>query len=459
MKLLASEVLQDLLGEETLTRRWQDALCFEGVATDTRQNVQGRLFVALRGERFDAHDFVDAALQCGARGVLVRRDTWNRWHDLPVACLGVEEPLRALQSLARASLRRHPAQVVAITGSNGKTTTKDLVAAALGSIGSVHATRGNLNNHIGTPLTVLARDGTERFLVSEIGANDFGEIEMLSRLLTPQVAVITNIGRAHLERFGSLQGVLQAKTEVFRGLGPDGLALLNADDAFLKDMRRAAAPRRTITFGFAADADYRIEESHDDVSERQLLRVHGTAIRLARAGRGNARNAAAAFAVACELGGVPSRVAQALEACVPTPQRSCWLRLGEVAVLDDSYNANPDSMTQALEMLVAHPGRHVAVLGDMGELGTQTESLHAEIGRSVASLKVDLFLAMGTAMRHAVAAAVRAGLEGRARHFETHDALYEELLQQLRPGDAVLVKGSRFVRMERIVEALRQEVR
>ena len=274
MRLMGSEIRQDLGGAEIQGLR--DEQAFEGVATDTRQDVEGRLFVALQGENFDAHDFVQDAVRGGAQGILVRRDTWSRWQGLPVACIAVDDPLAALQKLAHESLRRHPAGVIAITGSNGKTTTKDLVAAALASIGPVYATQGNLNNHIGTPLTVLARHGRERFVVAEIGANDFGEIEMLSRLLLPQVAVITNVGRAHLERFGSVQGVLRAKVEIFQGLGDAGLAVLNADDAFLADMRRAAQPRRSITFGFAPEADYCIEESRDAGGVRLLLAGGGT---------------------------------------------------------------------------------------------------------------------------------------------------------------------------------------
>jgi len=453
VQLKAAEVQQDLASARQ--RGASPDLVFTGVATDTRQAIAGTLFFALRGEHFDGHDFVPQALEGGARGVVVGLDTWERWQELPEACFGVDDPLRALQALARASLRRWPLRVVAITGSNGKTTTKDLTAAALGSAGSVYATRGNLNNHIGVPLTVLARRGDEKFLVAEIGASDFGEIEILSRLLKPDAAVVTNIGHAHLERFGSLQGVLRAKSEIFAGLRPGGLAVLHADDPFLPELRRAAAGARQVTFGFAADADYRVEAARPDGPGYQQLLLCGTALRLARPGRGNAGNAAAALAVACELGAVPSAAAAAMEACVFTKQRSSWTRLGEVWVLDDSYNANPDSMAQALEVLSGHDGRRIVCLGDMRELGSASAALHAALGRSVARAGVDLFLATGEEMRHAVEAAVQEGLGAAARHHARFEALLEDLRQNLRAGDAVLVKGSRAAGMERVVEALR----
>ena len=453
MQLKAAEVQQDL--GAIRQRGAPPDLVFAGVATDTRQSLAATLFFALRGERFDGHDFVPQALERGARGVVVALDTWERWQDLPGACFAVEDPLRALQELARASLRRWPLRVVAITGSNGKTTTKDLTAAALGSAGSVYATRGNLNNHIGVPLTVLARRGDERFLVAEIGASDFGEIDGLSRLLQPDAAVITNIGHAHLERFGSLQGVLRAKSEIFAGLRPGGLAVLSADDPFLPELRRAAASARQVTFGFAAGADYRLDSARPDGPGYQQLRLGGTSLRLARPGRGNAGNAAAAFAVACELGAAPADAAAAMEACVFTKQRSSWTRIADVWVLDDSYNANPDSMAQALEVLASHEGRRVACLGDMRELGSASAALHATLGRSVARAGVGLFLATGEEMRHAVAAAVQEGLGDAARHHPSFEALLEDLRRSLRAGDAVLVKGSRAAGMERVVEALR----
>jgi UDP-N-acetylmuramoyl-tripeptide--D-alanyl-D-alanine ligase len=458
MKLLASEVEADLRAAGPLrTRNVELDLCFTAVSTDSRGDVEGTLFVALQGERFDAHDFALLALGKGARGLLVASATWERWRGVQAACFAVEDPLSALQQLARASLRRHPTQVVAITGSNGKTTTKDLTLAALSSAGMVHGTQGNLNNHIGVPLTVLARSGEEAFLVAEVGANDFGEIEFLSKLLRPHVVVITNIGRAHLERFGSLQGVLRAKSEVFRGLRPGGTALLNADDPARAQLSLAAAGLRLRTCGFAMDADYRIEKTRALDSQSQELVVRGTPIHLQRPGRANAWNAAVAFATACELGAAPRAAADAMAACTFTRQRSCWLDLGDVRVLDDSYNANPDSMLQALTLLGEHPGRRVAVLGDMLELGEATESLHAELGAQVAASGVQLFFGFGPSMRHAIRAASRAGV-AESRHFEECGTLVDALRQSVRPGDAILIKGSRGSHMERVVESLRAEV-
>ena len=459
MKLGAKQVVSDLRAFDARARGVEDSLVFDGVSTDSRTDVAGTLFVALRGERFDAHDFVEAAVERGARGVLVDTSTWERWQALPVCCIATSDTLASLQQLASASLRHHPSTVVAITGSNGKTTTKDLTRAALQPLGAVWGTRGNLNNHIGVPLTVLQRGGDEPYGVVEVGANDFGEIEMLSTLLSPRVGMITNVGRAHLERFGSLDGVLRAKSELFRGLEPDGIAVLNADDAYLAAQRAAAAHcARTVTFGFAPSSDYRIETIESDGPEGQTLFVNGTRLSTSRPGAANARNVAAAFAVARELGAEKDAVAQAVAACRFTQQRSAWQRVGDVWVLDDSYNANPDSMLQAVALLRTHEGRRIAVLGDMLELGDAAATLHAELGAHLATSGVALLFASGDAMRHAVCAARDAGMADAAQHFASFEALVEALRGALRPGDAVLVKGSRGSRMERVVSALHTEV-
>ncbi len=460
MKVRAEDILHDLRPGRVRHRGAVDATVYEAVCTDSRAgDVAGGLFVALGGEHFDGHDFVDSAVQRGARGVVVASQTWERWGSLDADCFAVDDTLEALQELARRSLHRHPSEVVAITGSNGKTTTKDMTLAALQVRGAVWGTQGNLNNHIGVPLTVLRRRGDEPCGVVEMGANDFGEIELLSRLVSPRVAVITNIARAHLERFGSLDGVLRAKSEIFRGVGGDGIAVLNADDAHHPALRRAAAHcARIVSFGFDRAADYRIEAVEKDGPEGQTVVVQGTRLRTSRAGAANARNLAAAFAVACELDCPRDAVAEALAHCRFTQQRSAWQRVGDVWVLDDSYNANPDSMLQALALLGAHDGRRIAVLGDMLELGDASESLHAELGSEVAAAGVTHFFATGSGMQHAVRAARAAGMGDAARHFDDFDALVEALRAAVRPGDAVLVKGSRGSRMERVVEALHTEV-
>lgn len=459
MKLRAVDIAEDLRGIGAVRAEGCGAdVVFEGACTDTRGDVAGRLFVALRGDRFDAHAFLQQALDAGARGVLVESSQWERLPPGDYARLGVESPLMALQGIARASLRRARPRVVAITGSNGKTTTKDLTVAALGSLGRVHGTRGNLNNHIGVPLTVLGRRGDEDFLVAEAGMSGLGEIETLSRLLEPDVAAITNIGRAHLLQLGSVENVCRAKAEVLIGLRPRGIAVLNADDVFFPQLAASAAPARVASFGFARSAQYRIEDVRAVDVETQELRLNGCRVRLRRPGSGNARNAAAAIAIAVELGATLESSAEAVWNCEFTAQRSAWRRLGDVDVLDDSYNANPDSMQQALQILASRPGRKIAVLGDMLELGPDSASLHEEIGRQAAVLGVDLLLCTGSEMAHAVRAAAAAGLGGHAQHFDRLEVLVETLRTRLRPGDAVLVKGSRGSRMERVIAALGTEV-
>jgi UDP-N-acetylmuramoyl-tripeptide--D-alanyl-D-alanine ligase len=459
MRLQASQVVEDLHASGGCRAEGPlGATEFLGVSTDSRQETEGSLFVALRGDRFDAHDFVADAVRGGARGVIVERNVPETAEGAEGVCtFQVEDSVRALQALAAASLRRHPVQSVAITGSNGKTTTKDLTAQALATLGPVHATRGNRNNHIGVPLTILERRGDERFLVAEMGANDFGEIGLLSRLLQPCIALITNIGRAHLERFGDVEGVTRAKSEIFEGLLPDGLAVLNADDPRTPELQRRLAEQRIVHFGFSAEADVHIDAARDLPDGGQMLQINGQRLRLPRAGAGNARNAAAALAVAVALGAEMATAAHALESTVFTAQRTVWVTLGDVQVLDDTYNANPDSMREALKLLQARPERRIAVLGEMLELGASVRALHEGIGRKAHEAGVALLLGYGEHMRHTVRAALAAGVPA-ARHFEDMTQLLQFLQQELQPGDAVLVKGSRGCRMERVVEALRAEV-
>jgi UDP-N-acetylmuramoyl-tripeptide--D-alanyl-D-alanine ligase len=460
VNLRADEVLEDLTAAMPVeaTGAGPEAT-FDGVCTDSRADVAGRLFVALVGDRFDAHDFVQEVVARGVRGVVVRRTAPEG--PVPNGCARyrVEDTLAALQAIARGSLRRRRPRVVAITGSNGKTTTKDLAVAALGSRGRVHGTTGNLNNHIGVPLTILSRQGDEDFLVAEAGANDFGELTLLSQLLEPDVVVITNIGRAHLEKFGSQDGVLRAKSELFAALRPDGCAVLPADDGYFKQLvERVPRGVRIASFGHAPESEYRVDSARPVDAASQTVVVRGVRFVLARPGRHNAANAAAALAVAVELGADLRAAAAGLASCRFTGGRSAWMRLGAFEVLDDTYNANPDSMARALDLLDACPGRRIAVLGDMLELGGAADALHAELGRAVAAAGVDLFLGLGAAMEHAVHAARDGGLGDRARHFESLESLVAALRAALRPGDAVLVKGSRGSRMERVVAALAAEV-
>ena len=260
-----------------------------------------------------------------------------------------------------------------------------------------------------------------------------------------------------MQRFGSEEGVARAKAEVFEGLPEDGLAVLNADDPRTVQLLEQLGKRRFVQFGCAPAADYRIEAASDTPDGGQRLTVNGQSFELARAGSGNAHNAAAAFAVACEFGADAAVVARALEKTQFTGQRSLWVSLGDVVVLDDTYNANPDSMLEALSLLQARPERHIAVLGEMLELGEHVQELHESLGRSARDADVAVLLGYGEQMQHAVRAAQAAGVP-EARHFASMPQLLHYLQDQLCRGDAVLVKGSRGCRMERVVEALRAEV-
>jgi UDP-N-acetylmuramoyl-tripeptide--D-alanyl-D-alanine ligase len=457
MNLRADEVRVDLERSGPLRASGTAAeRVFTGVCTDSRQDVAGKLFFALVGEHFDAHEFVGDVVRRGAAGVVVRDAAFDTLRDENLACYGVADTLRALQTVARASLARARPTVVAITGSNGKTTTKDLTVAALGVRGRVHGTRGNLNNHIGVPLTILSRRGDEAFLVAEAGTSGFGELELLSRILAPDVVVITNIGRAHLETLGSQDGVARAKAELLVGLRSPGIAVLNADDAYFDRLVARAGAARIVSFGFAPHADYRVESQRALEGGRQELVVHGARFVLERPGRGNAANAAAALAVATELGADLGTAAAAIGQCEYTGQRSAWSHWGGVDVLDDTYNANPDSMALAIELLAARRGRRIAVLGDMLELGPDSARLHAEVGAQVAAAGIEHLFGLGAGMAHAVERARRAGVA--ARHFTDHAPLIEALQSLVTAGDAVLVKGSRGSRMEHIVAAFKAGV-
>jgi len=419
-----------------------------GVSTDTRTVGPGELFVALRGPNFDAHDFLDAARARGAAAALVER------MPAPLPAIKVADARVALGRLAAHWRARHRVDTVAVTGSNGKTTVKEMIAAILARDAPVLATRGNLNNDIGVPLTLACLDDGHRRLVVEMGANHAGEIAALAAMASPRIGVITLVAPAHLEGFGSIEGVARAKGELISALPADGVAVVNADGGYQELWRELAAGRRLLRFGFHADADVRVQ--HEATHEGSRITLHmpaGTlAARLRLAGRHNAVNAAAAAAAALAAG-VPAQCIQAgLEAVRPVHGRLEILAAhGEVRVIDDTYNANPVSLRAALEVLARFPPPRWLVLGDMGELGADAEAFHRDAGRIARELGVECLLATGTLARLA-AQSFGAG----ARHFESRALLARALIDELAGGSTVLVKGSRTMAMERVVAALLQ---
>ena len=431
-----------------------DDLVMEGVSTDTRAIARGALFIALAGERFDAHDFLDQAVAAGAGGLLVA-DAGK----LPagVSAVVVDDTRLALGRLAAAWRAKFALPVIAVTGSNGKTTTKEMIAAILKAAhgAAVLSTRGNLNNEIGLPLTLLGLGAAHRAAVIEMGMNHPGEIAYLAQIGAPTVALVTNAQRAHLEGMGDLDEVAREKGSIFTGLPADGVAVINADDAYAGYWREVAAgrPVRSFAIDAAADVVGKVRQ-HGLETAIDLSAPEGEApITLRLPGRHNARNAVAA-AAACLAAGVPmAAVVAGLESFSGVKGR-LQRRAGKqgAEILDDTYNANPDSVRAGIDVLASTIGRKLLVLGDMGEIGEACAQYHDEIGGYAKSQGVDLLFALGEATK----AAVRNFGDG-ARHFCQVDKLIAAAEKELGPETTVLVKGSRFMKMERVADALAAE--
>jgi len=420
---------------------------FTGVSTDTRTLAPGDLFVALAGPRFDAHHFLPEAIAKGAAGALVARTL-----ETPLPYVRVADTRRALGELASFWRRQFRLPVVAVTGSNGKTTVKEMIGAILAERGPGCVTRGNLNNDIGVPLTLLRLRGVDRFAVIEMGMNHPGEVDYLSRLAAPTVAVITNAAEAHLAGVGSLEDIARAKGEIFAGLGADGVAVVNADDPYRDYWCGRAAPRRCITFGLDRPADvrahYRLEERGCAV---ELATPAGAAAaRLGLLGKHNVMNALAAAAAALGAGAALTDVVQGLQKQKPVPGRlELKPGISGARVIDDTYNANPGSLAAALQVLQEAKGERVLVLGDMAELGPAGPDLHQRAGQRARELGIDRLYALGELSALAVASFGEGG-----RYFKSPEALVDALIDCMHSGMAVLVKGSRVMRMDRVVAGI-----
>ena len=427
---------------------------FSGVSIDTRTLQAGELFIALRGPRFDGGEFLAAALERGAAGAVLERE-----QPLALAQIVVSDSLLALQRAGHAWRAACPIPVVGVAGSNGKTTTKEMTAAILSQAGDCLATRGNLNNHIGVPLTLLRLVAAHRFAVIEMGANRAGEVADLVRIARPTVGIITNAGAEHLEGFGSLEGVARAEGEMVAGLDPQATAVLNADDAFL-GLWRGMTPARVVTFGLAAGADFRASGLESTLAADGFLTRFtltcplGTApIELHVGGRHNVANALAAAAAAASAGATLGHIGAGLASVRPVPGR---LQLKQAAggawIIDDSYNANPSSVRSGIEVLCSLAGRRWLVLGDMAELGEFAKRAHLEIGEFARERGIERLYATGPL---AALAVERFGAG--ARWFPEAISLAEALraaLAEAGSGVSVLVKGSRMNRLERVVAAL-----
>lgn len=452
---IASALKGQLIGKDAL---------ITSVGTDSRSIAKSQLFVALKGERFDGHDFALQALSQGAAGVLISQ-------PLPVESgVLVDDTREALGKLASYWRHKFDIPLAAVTGSNGKTTVKEMLAsilrahahaevAALGpetlKEDPVLATQGNLNNDIGLPLTLLKLRQHHRYAVAEMGMNHLGEIRYLSHLAKPTVAMVNNASTAHLGELGSVENIARAKGEIFEGLINGGTAVINADDAYADFWTQLAAGRKILTFGINKAADVSANfELKADSSYIHLRTPNGdVAVNLKVAGMHNIRNALAAAAVASTMGASVECIAKGLEDFSGVSGRLQHKRgLRNALIIDDTYNANPASMKAAIDVLAAMGGKKLLVLGDMGELGEDARDMHFEIGQYAKQAGVNSLYTLGE-----LSLAMNEAYSNPEQHYTTPEALGEALIPELGETTVVLVKGSRFMRMERVVKLITQE--
>lgn len=429
-----------------------DNVAFTSISTDTRTLQPGALFVALRGDNFDGHEYVAAAAKSGAAVALVDKRVAV---DIPQVI--VADVLAGLSLFAREWRRQFNIPVIGVTGSNGKTTTKELLGSILSQIGPCLITRGNLNNHIGVPVMLLEITASHRFAVIEMGANHQQEIAHLMGIAEPTIGIVTNAGAAHLEGFGSLDGVAKGKGEMFRALPSDGVAIINADDVYAPMWRDTRAPECVYTFGLEQQADFMAHKvqtagnTGDFRIDFDLVTPVATrAAMIGLAGLHNLRNALGAAAASFAAGASIDHIVAGLAAMRKVAGRLEFKPAIHGAFLvDDSYNANPSSLQAGLDAFRSFSGERWLVLGEMRELGASADELHAQVGRYAKQTGVSRMLAVGEHARHAVAA-----FGANAQWFADTDALTAAAKTDLRPGVAVLIKGSRANRLERVAAAL-----
>jgi UDP-N-acetylmuramoyl-tripeptide--D-alanyl-D-alanine ligase len=435
--------LQQIAGALGVSGEWPAAQA-TGWSVDTRTQKPGDVYFALRGPNHDGHDFVRAALENGAVAAVVEKASGDA-REMPV-----EDSLRALQSLAAWARKRWGGQVVAVTGSAGKTTAKDAIAHLLAEEMPVGKTIGNLNNHVGVPLSILRLADDCRVAALEMGMNHAGELRRLAAIARPEIGVVTNVGYAHVEFFDSIEGVAAAKRELIEALPASGVAILNADDARVAAFRGAHAGR-SVTFGFSESADVRAEKL-ELLGEGSRFRALGVDFEASVPGRHGAMNLLAALAVASVFGIRPERLREAVRSFAPGKMRGERMERGGIAIWDDCYNSNPEAAESMLDVLKETPAaRRIAALGEMLELGAEAGALHRRVGLHAARRGIDFLIGVRGNARAMVEAAAAAGLP--AEFIEDPVEAGERAHEIARPGDAILFKGSRGVRMERALES------
>jgi UDP-N-acetylmuramoyl-tripeptide--D-alanyl-D-alanine ligase len=427
------------------------------VSIDTRTLVEGDLYIAIKGQNFDGHSFIEKARAAGAIATLVEKKMDINWPQIVV-----EDSHLALAELAGEWKNRANVKTIAITGSNGKTTVKEMIAAILAVKAKVLFTQGNLNNDIGVPLTLLKLQPQHQYAVIEMGANHAGEIEYCSRFAQPDIAVITNVGAAHIEGFGSLEGVARAKAEIIQNLKDSGVVVINKDDAFYPLWVEIAGNRKVVSFGFNDEADVKAKDLVSGVEEKRfvsqftLVTEEGEiGIQLGLAGQHNVINALAAAASCLQSGIGMQQIKQGLEGLKPVEGRLQLLE-GEQGslIIDDTYNANPNSVKVGLDVLMQCDGKPWVVLGALGEMGADSANIHKEIGELIKSMNVVCLLTIGSDAEFTSKAFGKG-----ATFFSSQQQLISALKQELKGDETLLIKGSRAQKMENIVASLVRDYR
>ena len=451
--LTLSDVIESTQGH-WIGRDDPSAIVPTGVSIDTRTLKPGEIFFALPGEEVDGHQFLDAAFENGACATVVSKSRFNAQASPQAGLIAVDEPDLALGDLARFYRRRFDIPVIGITGSSGKTTTKDMVAAVLSTRYRVLATRGNLNNRLGVPLTLFNLSAHCEVAVIEMGISERGEMRYLCEIAQPTIGMITNIGPAHIEFFGSVEGVAKAKGELLEYLDESSMTILNLDDLFLSK-ERAKVKGRLLGIGIEQICQFRGEGLKLDQKGFGHFSLQGHSFRLSIPGKHNVYNALMAATAGWALDVPLQDAAKALENFALTKLRSQVLERNGIRMINDAYNANPASMRAALETLsqIAVDGRRIAVVGDMRELGAMTHDAHRELGREVGNRQIDALFALGDHASVVVEGGREAGID-QAWAYRDRDALTNALQAYLKPGDLMLIKGSRGIAMENIVTAL-----
>ncbi|MBQ7841544.1 MAG: UDP-N-acetylmuramoyl-tripeptide--D-alanyl-D-alanine ligase [Lachnospiraceae bacterium] len=424
----------------------------KGIVLDSRKVEPGFVFVATVGEKVDGHSFIPQVFEKGAIGVICEKEP----EDLPGPCIVVKDSFLALKDIAEYYREQRPVPIVGITGSVGKTSTKEFIAAVLSQKYKTHKTVGNFNNEIGVPLTLFAMPEDAEAAVIEMGINHFGEMSSLSKIVKPDICVMTNIGQCHLEFLGSRDGILKAKSEIFEFMNPEGCVCVNGDDDKLVTIEEVHG-KRPVRFGFSKENDVYA----DQIENHGLL--GSTAVICAKEKRFEAKiplpgthmvmNALAATAVGLQMGLTCEQIAAGIASVKAVSGRSRVVKTADLVLIDDSYNANPVSMRAAIDLLSMGLGRKVAVLGDMFELGDNEKQMHGEIGRYAAERGVDCLICAGSLSKSMYEEAKAAGVP-EVHYFEEKESLLLQIRQLLRPGDSVLIKASHSMGFEDLVEIL-----